>query len=167
MPPADVPVLGSVHADRGGPAKGRKARFAAGKVLIAHMSAPTTLKAFLVSYLLGHGLKENQSTLDENARHGLPMGPEVLRGMGEEDNVKSSRIIMSLLALAFSKLPRPSATRPLRSQKKLSGDDHAERGDAKMWLTITLVSVVLIGVLLAISGPALAALLSQVMEKFG
>ena len=119
------------------------------------------------SYRLGHPPKENQSLLDKNARHGLRTGTEVQRRMGEEGNVKSSRIRMTLLALAFSKLPRPSATQPLRSQKNLSGDDHPERGDVKMWVIITLVSAVLIAVLLAISGPALAALLSQVLEKFG
>lgn len=36
-----------------------------------------------------------------------------------------------------------------------------------VWVIISLVSAVSIVVLLAISGPALAALLSQVLEKFG
>lgn len=81
--------------------------------------------------------------------------------------MKSRKLRMTLLALAFSRLPRPSATRRLRSQKDLSGDDHAERGNVKTWVIITLLLTAVIAVLLVISGPALAALLSQVLEKFG
>ena len=82
-------------------------------------------------------------------------------------NVKSIRIIMALLALASGKLPRPSAAPPLRSQKHLSGDDYSERGVAKTWVIIALLSAALIAVLLAISGPILALLWSQVLERFG
>lgn len=74
---------------------------------------------------------------------------------------------MTLLALAFSRLPRPSATRRLRSQMNLSGDGHPERGGVKVWVIITVVSAAVIAVLLAISGPTLALLWSQVLERFG
>jgi hypothetical protein len=97
----------------------------------------------------------------------LRMGPKVLRGTGEEGSVNSIRIIMTLLALAFGKLPRPPAAPPLRSPKNLSGDDYPERGEAKTWVIIALVSAALIAVLLAISGPTLALLWSQVLERFG
>ncbi|MET4137406.1 hypothetical protein ABIC21_003646 [Pseudarthrobacter sp. PvP090] len=42
-----------------------------------------------------------------------------------------------------------------------------EEGIVKVWVIITLISAVLIALLLAISGPALVALLSQVLDKFG
>ena len=86
--------------------------------------------------------------MDENARHWLRMGLEVLRDTGEEDNVKSSRIRTTLLALE-------------------RGDDDPERGDVKRWVIITLFSAVLIAVLLALSVPVLAPLLSQVLDRFG
>ena len=105
--------------------------------------------------------------LDENARHGLRMVRQVLRSTEEEGNVKSIRIIMTLLALAFGKMPRPSAAPPLRSRKNLSGDGSPERGEAKTWVIIALLSAALIAVLLAISGPILALLWSQVLERFG
>ncbi|HSL35711.1 MAG TPA: hypothetical protein VK883_02685 [Arthrobacter sp.] len=81
--------------------------------------------------------------------------------------MKSIRIIVTLLALAFGKLPRPSAASPGRSQKKVSGDGYRERGEAKTWVIIALISAALIAVLLAISGPTLALLWSQVLERFG
>ncbi|MDP9981516.1 hypothetical protein J2W14_000896 [Pseudarthrobacter oxydans] len=81
--------------------------------------------------------------------------------------MKSIRIIVTLLALAFGKLPRPSAASPWRSQQNVSGDDNRERGEAKMWVIIALISAALIAVLLAVSGPTLALLWSQVLERFG
>ena len=81
--------------------------------------------------------------------------------------MKSIRIIMTLLALAFCKLPRRSAAPSLRSQKNLSGDGYPERGEAKTWVIIALLSAALIAVLLAISGPTLALLWSQVLDRFG
>ena len=42
-----------------------------------------------------------------------------------------------------------------------------EEDNVKMWVIITLISAVLIALLLAISGPTLATLLSQVLDKFG
>lgn len=81
--------------------------------------------------------------------------------------MKSIRITMTLLALAFGKVPRPSAASPWRSQKNLSGDDYPERGEAKTWVIIALVSAALIAVLLAVSGPTLALLWSQVLDRFG
>ena len=80
--------------------------------------------------------------------------------------MKGIRIIMTLLALAFGKMPCPSAAPPLRSQKDISGDDYPERGQAKAWVIIALLSAALIAVLLAIAGPSLALLWSQVLERF-
>ena len=81
--------------------------------------------------------------------------------------MKSIRIIVTLLALAFGTLPGPPAAPPLRSQKNLSGGDVPERGEAKTWVIIALVSAALIGELLAVSGPTLALLWSQVLDRFG
>lgn len=81
--------------------------------------------------------------------------------------MKGIRIIVTLLVLAFCKLPRPSAASPLRSLRTHSGDDYPERGEAKTWVIIALISAALIAVLLAISGPTLAMLWSQVLERFG
>lgn len=115
----------------------------------------------------GPSPKENQSTLEKNARHGLRTGTEVLPGTGEEGTVKSNGIIMTLLALAFSKSPGPAAGRRLSARRKLYGDDPAERGNVKTWVIVALLSAALIAVLLAISGPVLVALLSEVMDRFG
>ena len=81
--------------------------------------------------------------------------------------MKSIRITMTLLALALGKLPRPSAASPWRSQKNISGDDYSERGDAKTWVIVALLSAAIVAVLLAVSGPTLALLWSQVLERFG
>lgn len=78
--------------------------------------------------------------------------------------MKGIRIIVTLLVLA---LPRPSAASPLRSLRTHSGDDYPERGEAKTWVIIALISAALIAVLLAIPGPTLAMLWSQVLERFG
>lgn len=59
------------------------------------------------------------------------------------------------------------AASPWRSQKNVSGDDCRERGEAKTWVIIALVSAALIAVLLAASGPTLALLWGQVLERFG
>ena len=67
--------------------------------------------------------------------------------------MKSIRFIMTLLALTFGWLLRPSAAPPLRSRKNLSGDDYPERGEAKTWVIVALLSAAFIAVLLAISGP--------------
>ena len=80
--------------------------------------------------------------------------------------MKGIRIIMTLLALAFGWLLRPSAAPPLRSRKNLSGN-YPERGEAKTWVIVALLSAAFIAVLLAISGPVLALLWSQVSERFG
>ena len=42
-----------------------------------------------------------------------------------------------------------------------------KEGNVKMWVIITLISAVLIALLLAIYGLMLAALLGQVLDKFG
>ncbi|HET9347680.1 MAG TPA: hypothetical protein VFO13_00935 [Arthrobacter sp.] len=81
--------------------------------------------------------------------------------------MKGIRLIVTLLALAFGKLPRPSAASPSRSLTNASGDDYPEHGEAKTWVIIALVSAALIAVLLAVSGPTLALLWSQVLERFG
>ena len=91
----------------------------------------------------------------------------MLPDTGEEGTVKSNRIIMTLLALAFSKSPGPAAGRRLRARRKLSGDNHPERGNVKTWVIVALLSAALIAVLLAISGPVLVALFSEVLDRFG
>jgi hypothetical protein len=48
-----------------------------------------------------------------------------------------------------------------------SGRDYPERGETKTWVIIALLSAALIAVLLAVSGPTLALLWSQVLDRFG
>lgn len=90
-----------------------------------------------------------------------------LKGTEEGGNVKGIRIIVTLLVLAFCKLPRPSAAAPLPPPKKLAGEELPERGEAKTWVIIALLSAALIAVLLAVAGPTLALLWSQVVDRFG
>lgn len=80
--------------------------------------------------------------------------------------MRSIKIIKTLLALAFSKSPGPAAER-LPARRKLAGDDHPERGNVKTWVIVALLSAVLFAVLLAISGPVLVALLTEVLDRFG
>lgn len=94
-------------------------------------------------------------------------GPSVQRGTGEEGDVKSSRIIITLLAWASSVVPGPPAVLPVSPQKDLSGDDHPERGGVKGWVIIALLSAVVLAVLLALAGPPLAALFTLVVERAG
>ncbi|MEC5191766.1 MULTISPECIES: hypothetical protein [unclassified Arthrobacter] len=79
--------------------------------------------------------------------------------------MKSSKITRTLLALAFSRMPRRPVVLSLRRQKNFSGDDHRERGNAKGWVIFVLLSVVGIAVLLVIAGPPLMALFTQLMER--
>lgn len=80
----------------------------------------------------------------------------------------NSRNSTTLLAFAVSLLLNRPAALPWRLQVDRSGENHhPDRGDVKAWMIITLLSAVLFGVLLAISGPPLAALLNQVLEKAG
>jgi hypothetical protein len=51
--------------------------------------------------------------------------------------------------------------------KDHSGDDCPERGDAKTWVIIALLSAALIAILLAVGGPTLALLWNQVAARFG
>ena len=84
------------------------------------------------------------------------MGRQVPGGREEGGNVKSFRIIVTLLALAS----------PLRSPRNDCADS-PERGQAKTWVIIVLLAAVLLAVLLAVAGPTLALLWSQVWERFG
>ena len=90
-----------------------------------------------------------------------------LKGTEEGGNVNGIKIIVTLLVLAFCKLPGPSAASPLRPQMNHSGRDYPERGETKTWVIIALLSAALIAVLLAVSGPTLALLWSQVLDRFG
>ncbi|XAS64784.1 hypothetical protein ACOM2C_16705 [Pseudarthrobacter sp. So.54] len=79
--------------------------------------------------------------------------------------MKSRKITQTLLALAFSRVSGQPDVLSLRRQKNPSGDDHPERGNAKGWVIFVLLSVVGIAVLLALAGPPLMALFTQLMER--
>lgn len=81
--------------------------------------------------------------------------------------MKGIKITVTLLVLAFCKLPRPSAASPLRPEVNHSGDGYPERGETKTWLIIAMLSAVLIAILLALSGPTLALLWNQLVARFG
>lgn len=81
--------------------------------------------------------------------------------------MKSSKIRMILLALPFNKVPGPFVVLSVRSEKNRSGDDHPERGNVRGWVIFAVLSAFVIAVLLAIAGPPLAALFTQVVERLG
>lgn len=83
----------------------------------------------------------------------------------KEGNVKSSRIIRTLLAWAFSMVPGPSAV--FRSRKNLSGGDYPERGSMRGWVIFAVLAVVVIAGLLTIAGPPLSAIFNMFMERAG
>jgi hypothetical protein len=83
----------------------------------------------------------------------------------EEGNVKSSRIIMTLLTWLPSKVLGPSAVLFLLSEKDYAGDDHPERGGVRGWVIIALISAVGIALLLMIAGPLLAALFNSLIAR--
>lgn len=68
--------------------------------------------------------------------------------------MKIRSLSISPLACKLGILQRPSKASQLKTGP--SGDrDHAERGDVRGWVMITLASAVLVAALLVLGGPAL------------